>query len=382
MMGGVMALVQGIEQLDCGFADPATELISSGNVEVPRRPLFHENVSRPKVNNILVPTNFSSASLGLVRYATQVGELFGASVCLLHVVPGDSFRQSLCCFGLVRSHDEAVIMGARRLVELTRAEIASGLRGGTWLRVGDPVQEIITAAKTSGADLLILPIQGDSGLKHPLSPGIAERVARRQPCPILTVRRELLPRERVFWPPLAFRNILVPVKFTESSRSTVKWAAGLAGDLRAKLTIRYAPGLLAEEPNAKPARRSALHTTESRASASPLAEWSHLAAFGSVEVDLLPEMERPDAHVVGQMLRRAGADVIVTGSRRSSWWHNLGHDRAAEQIRRAAPCPVLSVPERDLDRYADGRSPNRSPCPQGREPEPQVYRKDQHARVS
>ena len=134
-------------------------------------------------------------------------------------------------------------MGAWRLVELTRAEIAPGLPGETWLRVGDPVQEIIAAAKTSGTDLLILSVQGGSGLGRPLFPGIAERVVRRQPCPILTVRRELLPRERVCWPPLAFRNILVPVNFTESSRSTVKWAAGLARELRAKLSIRYArPG--------------------------------------------------------------------------------------------------------------------------------------------
>ena len=92
---------------------------------------------------------------------------------------------------------------------------------------------------------------------------------------------------------------------------------------------------------------------ESGASASRAAEWSHLGAFGLVEVDLLPELERPDANVVGRMLRRAGADLIVTGSRRYSWWHNLAHDRAAEQIRRVAPCPVLSVPERDLDHYAD-----------------------------
>jgi nucleotide-binding universal stress UspA family protein len=305
------------------------------------------------VNNVLVPTDFSSTSPGLVRYAAQVGELFGASVGLLHVVPGDSFRQSLRCLGLIRSHEEAVIMGARRLEELTRAEIAPGLRGGTWLRVGDPVQEIITAAKTSGTDLLILSIQGGSGLRQPLSPDIAERVARRQPCLILTVRRELLPREGVFWPPLAFRNILVPVDFTESSRSTVKWAAELAGELRAKLTIRYAPGLVAEEPTAIPARQSPLHKTESRVSASQLAEWSHLGAFGYIEVDLLPEIEKPDAHVVGQMLRRAGADMIVTGSRRYSWWHNLVHDHAAGQIRRVAPCPVLSVPERDLEHYAD-----------------------------
>jgi nucleotide-binding universal stress UspA family protein len=80
---------------------------------------------------------------------------------------------------------------------------------------------------------------------------------------------------------------------------------------------------------------------------------TNLGAREAVEVDLLPEMERPDAHVVGQMLRRAGSDLIVTGIPRYSWWHNLMHSDAAEQLRRVAPCPVLSVPEKDLEPYAD-----------------------------
>lgn len=350
MRGEVMLLRQSTGTLNRRSANLSTDPISLGDAQAPE-PLA-EHVFRPKVNNILVPIDFSSASLDLVRYAVAVGELFGASIWLLHVVPCDPFTQNLRRLGLCRSHDEALSTGPPRLAELARAEIAPGLRGGTLLRVGDPVPEIIAAAKTIDADLIILSLEDVPGVKPPPSAGVAKRLLRQQPCLILTIRRELLLARRTARLPLAFHNILVPVDFTESSRSTVRWAAGFAGLLGAKITLRYAPGLLAEQPVAKPTQPAPLPTTESKTLAFPLAAWSNLPAFGPVVVDLLPEMEKPDAHILGQMLRRAESDLIVTSTPRYSWWHNLVHDPAAEQIRRVAPCPVLSVPQKDLEPYA------------------------------
>ena len=201
-------------------------------------------------------------------------------------------------------------------------------------------------------DLIILSIDGDSGLKYSFSSGVAEGVVRQQPCLTLTLRHELLLPPRCART-LAWRNILVPVDLTEVSRLTVKWAAGLAERLRAKITLRYAPGFFAETPIPKTTQQSLFQTSASRAIEFQLAEWASLGARGAVEMDLLPEMDRPDAHAVGQMLRRAGSDLIVTGIPRYSWWHNVMHGDSAEQLRRVASCPVLSVPEKDLEHYAD-----------------------------
>jgi nucleotide-binding universal stress UspA family protein len=304
------------------------------------------------VNKILVPTNFSATSLGAVRYAASLAEWFGASVCLLHVVPCDAFTHNLQHWGLLGRHDEVGGMGERLLIKLACAEVAPDLRGGTSLRVGKPAQEIVAAAVSLGMNLIILSIDGDSGLKHPLSSGVAEGVVSQQPCPTLTLRRELLFPATTTHPP-TWSNILVPVDLTEFSRRTLKWAADLAERLRAKITIRYAPGFFAEAPIPKAAQQSLFRARVSKAIELQLAEWTNLGARGAVEVDLLPEMETPDSHVVGQMLRRAGSDLIVTGTPRYSWWHNVVHDASAEQLRRVAPCPVLSVPENDLERYAD-----------------------------
>src|ERR1039458_1823985 len=78
--------------------------------------------SRFKVNRILVPINFSTTSLGAVRYAASLAEWFGALVCLFHVVPCDAFTHNLQHWGLLGRHDEVVGMGERLLIKLSRGE--------------------------------------------------------------------------------------------------------------------------------------------------------------------------------------------------------------------------------------------------------------------
>ncbi len=307
---------------------------------------------RLKVSRMLVPLDFSSASLGAVRYAGALAELFGASVWLLHVVPCDSFTQNLRDLGLISTHKKVISTGTQLLQKLIDVGLTPAVRGGFLVRVGNPAQEIVVAANTLGMDLIILSIGGDSLLKHPLSSGIVERVVRQQPCPTLTLRHELVASEKGVRAP-GWKNILVPVDLTESSRLTVRWAAGLAERLGAKITIRYAPSLLEQDRRPTTHHGSSLQGRESKAIEVQLAEWASLGAAGAVEVDPLPELERPDAHVVGRIVRRAGSDLIVTGIPRSSWLRHLVHGGASEQLRRVAPCPVLSVPPQDWERYAE-----------------------------
>jgi nucleotide-binding universal stress UspA family protein len=66
----------------------------------------------------------------------------------------------------------------------------------------------------------------------------------------------------------------------------------------------------------------------------------------------MPELQGPDAHVVGQMVRRARCDLIVTGIPRHSRWQSLIRGDGVEKLRRVAPCPILNVPELALESCA------------------------------
>ena len=56
------------------------------------------------------------------------------------------------------------------------------------LRKGSPFLEIVRYAKDKNIDLIVLGTHGRSGLSHVLLGSVAERVVRKAPCPVLTVR--------------------------------------------------------------------------------------------------------------------------------------------------------------------------------------------------
>ena len=64
-------------------------------------------------------------------------------------------------------------------------------------KVGEPFVEIIKLAKKSSVDLIVIGTHGRTGLDHILFGSTAEKVVRKSPCPVLTVR---LPGKRFTMP--------------------------------------------------------------------------------------------------------------------------------------------------------------------------------------
>jgi len=57
------------------------------------------------------------------------------------------------------------------------------------LRSGRPFVEIVRLAREIPADLVVMGTHGRSGLRHALIGSVAERVVRKSPCPVLTVKQ-------------------------------------------------------------------------------------------------------------------------------------------------------------------------------------------------
>jgi nucleotide-binding universal stress UspA family protein len=56
--------------------------------------------------------------------------------------------------------------------------------------VAEPTDEILRYASAHAVDLIVVGTHGRSGVSHFLLGSIAERVVRRAPCPVLTVRQQ------------------------------------------------------------------------------------------------------------------------------------------------------------------------------------------------
>ena len=139
---------------------------------------------------ILCPIDFSDASRAALQVAAELARRFGAKVALFHAypVPGYTFPDG--SFVASTKMLEELADQARRHLEEWKA-IATGLgitSVETATAVGEPAYEIVAYAKDKAVDLVVVGTHGRTGLTHALMGSVAERVVRKAPCPVLSVR--------------------------------------------------------------------------------------------------------------------------------------------------------------------------------------------------
>lgn len=149
-------------------------------------------VHRPafKLEQVLVPVDFSDCSKKALQYAIPFARQFGASLTLLHAV-----QHYPAAPEVVVLETESLEAAQAQLIELVRS-IDPAIRSRTLVRSGTPHLEIVNAAKELGSDLIIISTHGHRGLAHMFLGSTAEKVVRHAPCPVLVVReaeREFVP---------------------------------------------------------------------------------------------------------------------------------------------------------------------------------------------
>ena len=145
-----------------------------------------------KIGKILYPTDFSDFSLHALDYAREFAQTFEAQLHCVHVV--DEAFQYWTTMG-----PESAPVGvavddltgvAEEYMQRFTDEHLVGLKfvPVTKVVVGQPFSEIIGYAKESTVDLIVLGTHGRSGLSSILLGSTAEKVVRKAPCPVLTIR--------------------------------------------------------------------------------------------------------------------------------------------------------------------------------------------------
>lgn len=145
-----------------------------------------------KLGRILFPYDFSELSLHGFSHARSFAEAYHAELHVLHVV--DEASQYWMAMG-----PNSVPMGPPpgELIAASKQEMEKFLREHladapfpvvSEVQMGRPFMEIIRYAREKEIDMIILGTHGHSGLKHVLLGSVAERVVRKAPCPVLTIR--------------------------------------------------------------------------------------------------------------------------------------------------------------------------------------------------
>ena len=139
------------------------------------------------LKNILVPADFSETSAVALKYAKEFAGAFNASIHLLHVMV-EWLPEGYVPFTpeLFRDIEDAT---KKQLDLLLTAEEQEKYRAKLVIQRGSSeFVEIIQYARENNIDLIILGTHGRGPVSHMLLGSVAEKVVRKAPCPVLTVR--------------------------------------------------------------------------------------------------------------------------------------------------------------------------------------------------
>lgn len=145
---------------------------------------------------ILVPHDFSSAANHAVAIARDEAKAHGAKILLLHVIDlptsikADTVIVPDPTGAPINVKDYAVRMAEEHLADLATRISKDGVTPATFIRIGNPEDEIIKFAAENAVDLIAMGTHGRTGLAHMLVGSVAERVVRMSKCAVLTIRAD------------------------------------------------------------------------------------------------------------------------------------------------------------------------------------------------
>ncbi len=293
-------------------------------------PVIQEPVA-VTLDTILFATDFTSNSERAGEYATAIARRFGSTIELAHV-----FDPSV-----VSTYDDAIIslpVDTRRRVMEERLGLwqqtflSAGVK--TKLRLIDghrPARDLLDAARKDHVDLIIAGTESKTGLERLLLGSTAEEIIRNAECPVLTVG----PRASLGTTlPLSFRSIVYATDFSPQAAKGATFALAFAEDSGARLLCCYVADVEEEDPAIRAAKDAEFTRALKRMIPHSSYDWCN--------PECVVEHGNAEDAILG-LAKRAHADLIVLGARKSTFWLNRVSRGLTPQILANATCPVLTI---------------------------------------
>jgi len=147
------------------------------------------------IKNILYPTDFSQHSLVALPFTLDLAGRYEATLHCLHVVDSshEVFLDAGCVSFMTASYPIDVVELCRSAEEqfdtFLREHVPATVSAvKKTVEPGKPFVEIIRYCRRVNIDLIVLGTHGHSALASMLLGSVAEKVVRKAPCAVLTVR--------------------------------------------------------------------------------------------------------------------------------------------------------------------------------------------------
>jgi nucleotide-binding universal stress UspA family protein len=143
-----------------------------------------------RVTKVLCAVDFSEPSREALHFAADLARQYDAELTLIHVytIPGYTFPEGVMVAGPEVMND--LLQEIDRSLESWKQDaIARAVKTVRTVSIqGSAAPEIVRFAEDRGVDLIVVGTHGRGGLAHVLLGSVAEKVVRKAPCPVLTVR--------------------------------------------------------------------------------------------------------------------------------------------------------------------------------------------------
>jgi nucleotide-binding universal stress UspA family protein len=283
-----------------------------------------------RIENILVPVDFSEPSQMAVNYGISLAHEFDAGVVLAHIAPFDR-----------KLYETAKV----RVLELIPPELRESLYFETIVKGGDVQDEILGIVAERDIDLVVMGTHGRGFLERMVLGSVTESMLRKLPVPVLTVSH-LDPERKIGKPGVVtLKRILYASDLSDESEAGLKFSMRLARGLDARLTVAHVidplgAGFLGEQT----AAYLPDYAGSIRAQAEEyLDRLVALESDGSVPVSTVLGEGIPWA-VIDEIARDCKADLIVINLQGKGKLERALLGSTAEHVIRTAGVPVLSLP--------------------------------------
>ncbi len=284
---------------------------------------------RPEISldDIVFATDFSPASRRAETYAAQIARRYGSR---LHVVTVVDLNIP------IPAGDGTCVLPVQEMVDTRRAQLAAltptfaGIH--CVLHVAESfsvAQAILNVAAECGAALIVMGTTSKGALKKFVLGSVAEEVIRTAKIPVLTVGPHVATHHEAVVP---FQKILFANDMSQQANNALPVALAFAEDSGARLLIcRVTKG-----------DGSALPSDEDYILESSLLKALPSAAIDWCDAESTVEHGNP-AQALVALADRTGSDLIILGSRRSTFRLEYLERGVTPAVIAQAKCPVLSL---------------------------------------
>ena len=302
-----------------------------------------------QIKHILCPIDFSDHSRHALDHAVALARWYRASIVVMYVhrlaVPTFAVGpfitpQAFQPIGLTDVERAHLLQGIGDFVAKDRAAGAAiELLLEEDLNVADA---IVARAQTLAVDLIVIGTHGRSGFDRWVLGSVAEKVLRAALSPVLIVPPRAA--DAVPLSPTSIRRIICPLDFSPSSTRALAFAASVAAQAQAHLTVAHVVELLHEVQEMPVEGFDTYRKARFEGAKRAMAQAVSSEAGGTHKIDERLVAGKPYREIL-RLAAEQQADLIVMGVRGRGALDRMFFGSTTQHVVRQAACPVLTVRE-------------------------------------